>query len=595
VAAAPRKRLIKIEETMSAELPDARANGATIGQIQGRFPWLKKYPRNVDWNASLKPMALHATLERTAAEYGPSVCTSFLGRTLTYTEINALADKVAHGLQQRGVKKGVNVGLFLPNTPTFVIFYYGILKAGGTVVNFNPLYTVEEIAHQARDAQLHMMVTLDLAALFPKVEALLTRGAIGSAVVCPFASLLPGVKSVLFRLLKRKDIADWKRSAQSSKIIPYADLIANPGKPSPVSIDPLNDVAVLQYTGGTTGVPKGAMLTHANLAINTQQNLLWAPDLVTGEERVMGILPFFHVFAMTTVMNFAIAKAAAMILVPRFELNDALKLIRKERPTVMPGVPTIYNAFMNSPNLQPGDLKSLKFCVSGGAPLPVEVKRGFEAASGCHLVEGYGLSETSPSATANPITGENKEASIGIPLPGTRLSIRSLENPAQELSLGERGEICIAGPQVMKGYWQRPKETADVMVGEFLRTGDVGYMDADGYTFIVDRIKDIIICSGFNVYPRVVEEAIYQYPGVEEVTVVGIPDSYRGEAPKAYIKLKPGIGATKQDVLKFLGDKLSKIEMPSEIEFRDTLPKTMIGKLSKKELRAEMSKNGAKG
>jgi long-chain acyl-CoA synthetase len=249
---------------------------------------------------------------------------------------------------------------------------------------------------------------------------------------------------------------------------------------------------------------------------------------------------------------------------------------------------------MNATDLKPGDLASLKFCVSGGAPLPIEIKRGFEKASGCHLVEGYGLSETSPSATANPIAGTNKEGSIGIPLPGTRVSIRSLDDPAQEVSLGENGEICIAGPQVMKGYWQRPKETADVMMGEFLRTGDVGYMDVEGYTFIVDRIKDIIICSGFNVYPRVVEEAIYQYPGVEEVTVVGVPDTYRGEAPKAFVKLKTGTTATKQDILKFLEPKLSKIEMPSEIEFRDVLPKTMIGKLSKKELRAEMGNNGAK-
>jgi long-chain acyl-CoA synthetase len=579
---------------MAADHQDARANGAATGQFQGRYPWLKKYPQNVDWHAPLQPVALHSILETTASGFGTRNCTSFMGKTLTYAEVNSLADRVAEGLQQRGVGKGVNVGLFLPNVAAFVIFYYGILKAGGTVVNFNPLYTVEEITHQARDARIKMMVTLDLKALFPKVEALLANGAVGHAIVCPFADELPGLKSLLFKLLKRGERADWQSSAQRAKIIPLAELTANSGKPARPVVDPQKDVAVLQYTGGTTGVPKGAMLTHANLSINTQQNLLWAPDLIDGEERVMGILPFFHVFAMTTVMNFAVAKAAAMILVPRFELHGALKLIRKEKPTVMPGVPTLYNAFMTARDLKPGDLSSLKFCVSGGAPLPIEIKRGFEKASGCRLVEGYGLSETSPVATANPVGGVNKEGSIGIPLPGTRLSIRSLDDPSEEVSLGENGEICIAGPQVMKGYWQRPKETADVMAGEFLRTGDVGYMDVEGYTFIVDRIKDIIICSGFNVYPRVVEEAIYQFPGVEEVTVVGIPDNYRGEAPKAFVKLRPGTTASKQDILKFLEPKLSKIEMPSEIEFRDVLPKTMIGKLSKKELRAEMSKNGAK-
>lgn len=260
----------------------------------------------------------------------------------------------------------------------------------------------------------------------------------------------------------------------------------------------------------------------------------------------------------------------------------------------MPGVPTLYTALMNAPNLRPGDLASLKFCFSGGAPLPLEVKRGFEKVSGCDLVEGYGLSETAPVATANPLAGPHKEGSIGIPMPGTRLSLRSLEDPAKEVSLGETGEIAISGPQVMKGYWQRPKETADVVVGNLFRTGDVGYMDAEGFTFIVDRIKDIIICSGFNVYPRRIEEALYEYPDVEEVTVLGIPDEYRGEAPKAYVKLREGAETTKEDLLHFLGPKLSKIEMPAEIEFRDQLPKTMIGKLSKKELRAELRTHGRK-
>jgi long-chain acyl-CoA synthetase len=431
-------------------------------------------------------------------------------------------------------------------------------------------------------------VTLDLKALFPKAEALLASGVLPQAIVCPFASLLPGVKSVLFRLLKSKEISPWKTSPQAAKIITYRDLIANNGKPQAVAINPDEDIAVLQYTGGTTGTPKGAMLTHSNLTINVEQQRRWAPGLKVGEESVMGILPFFHVFGMTVVMNFAIANAATMILVPRFELVPALKLIRSLKPTLMPGVPTLYNALLTSPRLEQGNLASLKFCFSGGAPLPVEVKRNFEGASGCALVEGYGLSETSPVATANPLVGTNKAGSIGLPIPATRLSIRSLDDPAKEVMLGETGEICIAGPQVMKGYWRRPKETADAMIGEFFRTGDVGYMDAEGFTFIVDRIKDIIICSGFNVYPRRIEEAIYEFPAVQEVTVLGIPDSYRGEAPKAFVKLREGMQATSADIMKFLENKLSKIEMPAAIEFRDELPKTLIGKLSKKELRAEM-------
>lgn len=579
---------------MGPDHRQALANGVEIDQPNPRYPWLNTYPKNVDWFAPLEAMPLQSLLEKTTDRFGGRVCSYFMGKTLTYAEIDKLANRVASGLQKRGVGSGVNVGLFLPNTPTYIIFYYGILKAGGTVVNFNPLYTVEELTYQAKDAQLHMMVTLDLAVLFPKVDALLSNGAISSAVVCPFAELLPALTSIAFKLMKKKDVADWRDSSNSSRIIGLNALIDNDGKPEPIEIDPENDVAVIQYTGGTTGIPKGAMLTHANLFINTWQNLLWAPEFSENEERMMAILPFFHVFAMTTAMSTAIARGAMILLMPRFELDKALKLIRKMKPTAMPGVPTLYTAFMNSPELRPGDLSSLKFCISGGAPLPVEVKRGFEKVSGCTLIEGYGLTETSPSAVGNPVSGANKEGSIGIPLPGTRISIRSLDDPSKEVKLGETGELCIAGPQVMKGYWRRPKETADVMVGEFLRTGDVGYMDADGYTFIVDRIKDIILCSGFNVYPRIIEEAIYQFPGVEEVTVIGIPDAYRGEAPKAFIKLKDGVTATKQEILKFLEPKLSKIETPSEIEFRDELPKTMIGKLSKKELRAEMKVSDSK-
>ena len=572
--------------------PDPRqavVNNTEIGKPRPRYPWLKKYPEDVDWSAPLETKPLQSLLEKTAEKFTGRVCSYFMGKTLTYGEIDRLSNRVARGLQERGVGKGVHVGLLLPNTPTYIIFYYAILKAGGTVVNFNPLYTVEELTQQAKDAQILMMVTLDLVALFPKVDALLSNGAISSAVVCSFADLLPGMTSVAFKLMKRKDIADWRASLNSARVINFEALIDNDGRYRPVEIDPENDTAVIQYTGGTTGVPKGAMLTHANLFINTWQNLLWAPGFTEDGERMMAILPFFHVFAMTTAMNTAIARGAMILLLPRFELNRALKLARKMRPTAMPGVPTLYTAFMNSSDLRSGDLSSLKFCISGGAPLPLEVKRGFEKASGCTLVEGYGLSETSPSVVGNPVSGINKEGSIGVPLPGTHISIRSLDDPAKEVTLGETGELCVAGPQIMKGYWQRPKETADVMVGEFLRTGDVGYMDVDGYTFIVDRIKDIIFCSGFNVYPRVIEEAIYQFPGVEEVTVIGIPDTYRGEAPKAFIKLRAGVGATKQDIFKFLEPKLSKIEMPSEIEFRTELPKTLIGKLSKKDLRAETS------
>ena len=344
---------------------------------------------------------------------------------------------------------------------------------------------------------------------------------------------------------------------------------------------------MLQYTGGTTGTPKGAMLTHANVATNCQQGAAWATHLVAGNERVLAALPFFHVFAMTAVMNFAIAYGAEIVIMPRFVLDDAMKLIDKTKPTVMPGVPTMFIAMLNHPKLASFDLSSLKFCLSGGAPLPVDVKQKFEKLTGCKLVEGYGLSEASPSVTCNPLEGPVKEGSIGQPLPGTIVSLRDLADPTKEVPQGEKGEICIKGPQVMKGYWKKPEETANQFVGDYLRTGDVGIMDEEGFIFIVDRIKDLIICSGYNVYPRRIEEAIYEHPAVEEVTVIGINDGYRGEAPKAFIKLRAGATATEADIRKHLEPKISKIEMPAEIEFRDALPKTMIGKLSKKELKAE--------
>jgi long-chain acyl-CoA synthetase len=570
-----------------ADTVRSASQAATDRHIPSEYPWLKVYPKNADWYATLKGEALHDILDRTVRDYGDSTCTYFMGATKSYKEIGAEVDRAALGLQQMGVKKGTRVGLLLPNVPYYPILYYAILKAGGIVVNFNPLYTVEEITHQAKDSGTNIMVTLDLAVLFPKVEALLASGTLHKAIICPFPKILPGLKHMLFKLFKSKELVKFGSSAQSRKIVPYAQLIDNDASYSRVRIDPDNDIAVLQYTGGTTGTPKAAMLTHSNLSINVKQADLYQGDFGKGTERLMAVLPFFHVFAMTTIMNRGIANASQIILVPRFDLPMVMRLIRTTKPTVMPGVPTLFNAIRNYPKLKPGDLKSLRNGISGGAPLPLELKRNFEKDAGVVLVEGYGLSETSPIATCNPPSGPVKEGSIGLPMPGTIISLRSLDDPTREVPLGEKGEICIAGPQVMKGYWNKPEETKAAFVGEFFRSGDVATMDDEGFCYIVDRIKDLIICSGYNVYPRRIEEALYEHPAIEEVTVIGIPDEYRGEAPKAFIKLREGETATKADILKFLEPKLSKIEMPSQVEFRDALPKTMVGKLSKKELRTE--------
>ena len=551
------------------------------------YPWLAHYPQGVNWHQQIAPAPLYQLLDRAADRHPARICTNFLGRTITYGEMSRLVDRAAAGLAKIGVTKGTKVGLFLPNSPTFIVFYYATLKAGGTVVNYNPLYTLEELTFQVKDSDTDIMVTLDLKVLFDKVEALMAAGTLKRAIVASFPALLPTAKSILFRLFKGRDLASVKSSKVAGSIIAEDSVLANDGKFSAPAINPTEDVAVLQYTGGTTGTPKGAMLTHSAVYSNVIQAAAGAPELLEGEERVMGALPFFHVFAMTVVMNFAILKAAEILIMPRFVLDDAMKLIDKGKPTVMPGVPTMFNAIMNHPKLKSFDLSSLKFCLSGGAALPLEIKQRFEKLTGCKLVEGYGLSEASPVVTANPLNGPVKPGSIGQPIPQTIVSLRALDDPTKEVPLGEKGEVCIKGPQVMKGYWKKPQETADQFVGDFLRTGDVAIMDEEGFFFIVDRIKDLIICSGYNVYPRRIEEALQEHPAVEEVTVIGIPDEYRGEAPKAFVKLKAGATATVADLMKHLEPKLSRIELPAQIEIRDALPKTMIGKLSKKELVAE--------
>lgn len=550
--------------------------------------WLKSYPEGVDYYANFEPKPLFALLDEAVAAYPANDLIDFMDRKFTYSQIDEMVRRAAKGFQGLGVGKGVKVGLFLPNCPQYVVAYYGILKAGGTVVNFSPLYSEPELLHQIEDSHTDIMVTLNLTALYPKMQAMLAQSRVEKLIVGTMPEVLPFPKNLLFPLVKRKDVAKVPNDAAH---VSFEELLNNDGDYEPVEIDPLEDIAVLQYTGGTTGVSKGAMLTHAALYINANQTAAWDSEARRGEERMLGVLPFFHVFAMTVVMNLAIRNGAVIIMHPRFELEAVLKDIAKKKPTLMPGVPTMYTAISNHPGISEVDLSSLRVCLSGGAPLPLEVKQRFESLTGATLVEGYGLTESSPVATANPFHGVSKEGSIGLPLPATRIVITDREDPHKVLGIGEDGEICIEGPQVMKGYYGRPEATAETIVDGRLHTGDVGHMDEDGYTFIIDRMKDLILCSGYNVYPRHVEEAIYQHPAVEEVTVIGVPDEYRGEAPKAFVKLKDvGDKPGEEELLEFLKERLGKHELPREIEFRAELPKTMIGKLSKKELVEEERK-----
>ena len=546
--------------------------------------WTKNYPPGIRWDADLPVKPLYALIDDAVAQFGANRAVDFLGKVYTYAEIGKLVDRAAAGFQKLGVKKGVHVGLFLPNCPQHLICYFGILKAGGTVVNFSPLYSEPELMHQIEDSHTDIMVTLNLTALYPKMAAVLGKSRLKTLVVGTMTEVLPFPKSLLFPLLRGKDIA---KVPSDSRHVSCSSLIDNDGKYVVAPVDAKNDVAVLQYTGGTTGVSKGAMLTHANIYANTLQSRLWFSSLEPGREKMLCVLPFFHVFAMTAVMCLSIMVGAEIIMHPRFELVPVLKDIHKKKPTMLPGVPTMYTAINNYPEIGKYNLRSIKACISGAAPLPLKVKQRFEELTGCRLVEGYGLTEASPVVSCNPLEGVNKESSIGLPMPGTTITIVDRTNPARDVPLGEPGEICVSGPQVMKGYWNRPEATADVLVNGRLRTGDVGYIDPDGYTFIIDRMKDLILVGGFNVFPRNVEEAIYKHPAVEETTVIGVPDDYQGESVKAFVKLKKDQTLTADALRDFLRERIGKHELPKHIEFRDALPKTMVGKLSKKELVAE--------
>lgn len=539
--------------------------------------------RNVATSFEYTPKPAFELMDEAVRRFGDRPAIDFMGKHWDWAEVGRLTNRAAAGLQKLGVTKGVNVGLCLPNTPYSVIMYYAILKAGGTVVNFNPLYTLRELENQIVDSNTSILVSLDVAMIHDKIAQLAAKNILKRIVICSMTAALPRSKSLLYRLFKRKDLA---KVPDQSPYIRFERLIAGAATPAPVSIDPERDIAVMQFTGGTTGLPKAAMLSHSNITVNVKQLLESGSPLIPGNERIMGILPFFHVFAMTGVMNLGIAIGAELVLLPRMDLKQLMATILARQPTVLPGVPTLYTAVSAAAEAAHKRLTFIKYCVSGGAPLAAEAALHFEQVSGCKIVEGYGLSETSPIVSINP-PHAIKLGSVGLPMPGTIVEIRDPEQPEVVLPQGERGEICVRGPQVMQGYYHRQEETKAAFVDGAFRTGDIGYIDPDGYLFIVDRIKDLILCGGYNVYPRVIEEAAYQHPAVQDAIAIGVPDHYRGQAAKLFITLRPNAKATPKEIKEFLLPHLNKIEMPREVEIRDSLPKTMVGKLSKKELVAE--------
>jgi long-chain acyl-CoA synthetase len=552
--------------------------------------WRTAFQHPGVWDQVFPPLTMVDLFENSARAHPEAPLLDFLGRRYSYAETMDGANRVACGLKALGYGAGDRIGLFLPNVPHYVAAYYGILKLGATVVNFSPLYTVDELSAQVADSGTKLLFTISAAALLPTALAVLEKSHLERLVVGSVAGALPGAKSLFYRLFRGKEVA---QRPHDPRILAFSKLIANAGLCETPAIDPEKDLALIQYTGGTTGTPKGAMLTHQNLSANARQVAMLDPDMGKVTDRILGVLPFFHVFANTCVLNRTVVTGGEIVMLPRFNAKQALAELRRTQPRAMPGVPTMYQALLDAPGMKPSDFNSLRFCISGGAPLPQQLKESWESITGARVIEGYGLSESSGVVSTNPYQGLNKPGTIGQPIAGTRVRLVDKEDPTRPPPEGEPGEIVVQGPQIMKGYWNRPDTDARTFVevdgiGHWLRTGDIGTIDADGYIRIVDRLKDMIAVGGFKVFPSQIEAVLYKHPAVKEALVIGLPDAYHGELPHAYVTLNEGADATGPELCMWLNGKLGKHERVAEVVVRDNLPKTMIGKLSRKDLLAEV-------
>ena len=545
--------------------------------------WRENYRHPALWDQTFPPLSMGDMVTDSALAHPDAIMIDFMGRKFTYAEVFGQIKRIACGLQAMGVQKGDRVGLYLPNTPHYVAAYYGALMAGAIVVNFSPLYTAAELEHQVEDSGTKILFTLSAKALLPTALKVLDHSSLEKLVVGSVAEMLSPVKSLLFRWFKAAETA---ALPHDPRVLRYDKLIANPGACTVADINPEQDIALLQYTGGTTGTPKGAMLTHQNLTANARQAQVIDPH-ANEPDRIIAVLPFFHVFANTCTLNRTVLNGGEMVMLPRFDAAQVLAAVQRVKATSLPGVPTMFQALLDHPAIRNIDFSSLRACISGGAPLPLEVRQRFEEATGAKLIEGYGLTETSPIVCTNPYEGLNKTGTVGQPVPGTRVKIVDREAPTKPPPPGEPGELLFAGPQVMKGYWNRPDADAEVFMGDFIRTGDVGEIDEDGYVRIVDRLKDMISVGGFKVFPSQVESVLYHHPAVKEALVIGVPDHYRGEQPKAFVTLNDGFDIDDEALKAWLNPQLGKHERVKAVEVRLTLPKTLVGKLSRKELVAE--------
>lgn len=554
-------------------------------------PWLAFYEKGVPEKIDYEKVCLPEFLERSASEFPDNMALLFQGYQVNYRKMKSMVDRCAAGLSKLGIKKGDSVAILLPNLIPCVISYYAILKIGAIVVMNNPLYSDRELKHQFNDSGSKLLITLDL--LADRMIDLRPSTGIRHIIYTSIGDYLPFPKNLLFPLVaKKKGLAADVKPAEN--VLKWKQFLAqSTSNPPDVKLD-FDDVAMYQYTGGTTGISKGVMLTHANLSKQVQHLSAWFPTFNRGEERMLSALPFFHVFGLSVAMNFSVYMGWGDILVPKPQPEPLLETIAKFKPTFAPLVPTMYIGMLGSPNIEKTDMTSIKGCFSGSAPLPVEVIRDFEAKTGAVIVEGFGMTESTPVTHVNPFGGKRKVGSIGLPIPDTECRIVDLNDGETDMPVEEIGELLIKGPQVMKGYWNNPEATAETITDGWLHTGDIAKMDKEGYFYIVDRKKDMIISGGYNVYPRDIEEVFFEHPKVQEATAIGIPHPVRGEQVKVFVVLKEGRTATKEEMIDFCKGKLATYKLPTEIEFISELPKTNVGKVLKKDLRAtEMKKRNA--
>jgi long-chain acyl-CoA synthetase len=548
--------------------------------------WYKSYAQGIPRQLEYERTPMTQALARTARELPDKTALVFVDSKITYRQLNDMANRFANALIDMGVKPGDKVAMLMPNMPQLAAAVYGAWRAGAVVVMNNPLYTDVELEYQFNNSGSTFLVAIDL--ICPRMIALRPKTKIKNLVVAHIRDHLKFPKKQLLPIVAKDK---HRKIPPTPNVHEWMDILKKyPATDPQIPVD-FEGLACLQYTGGTTGVSKGVMLTHANLSKNVQQIIAWFPGFNKGEINQLGVLPIFHSFGLTCCMNLCVWMGWNDVLIPRPEPQAILEAIHKYKINFFPAVPTMYVGVLNHPEASKFDLTSIKGCFSGAAPLPVEVIKDFEAKTGSQICEGYGLSETSPVATTNPYKGKTKVGSIGLPMPDTDLKIVDLVDGTKELPVGEAGEILIKGPQVTSGYYQMPEETANALKDGWLYTGDIGKMDEEGYFYIVDRKKDMVIAGGYNIYPREIDEVLFEHPKILEACAVGIPDPYRGETIKAFVVLKPGETLTGEEVIKYCAEKLAKYKVPKTVEFMTALPKSGVGKILRKELRAmEMAK-----